>query len=87
MWRPTRSADATPGDHSYLLRYSGTDLPCTPDPITVPGGGGGDAVCTVALNVDDKPVLTWSDVPANTVVIRDEGGWIDTVTVWRPTRS
>ena len=56
-----------------------TDVPCTPDPITVPQGAG--PTCSVALDANSKPVLTWDPVAGvSSYNVRDEGGWVATVT-------
>lgn len=75
---------AAPGDHSYLVRWRPdgvrTDVPCTPDPITVPDGGGGVS-CTAGLDAASKPVLTWTAVPGvGTYAVREAAdGWVASV--------
>jgi len=76
---------AAPGDHSYVIRWRPggvrTDVPCTPDPITVPDPDpGNDPTCTVELDANDDPVLTWDDAGVATYNVRDETGWVATVT-------
>ena len=78
-------ATAAPGDHSYIIRWRPVlqgvvDVPCTPDPITVPVGGGG-ITCTAGLDANGDPILSWSAIPGiNTYVIREAGiGFIFTV--------
>jgi len=73
---------ALPGDHSYVIRWRpggvATDVACTPDPITVPAGGG--PTCSVGLDANSKPILVWDAVAGvNTYNVRDEGGWVATV--------
>lgn len=75
---------ATPGDHTYLVRWRPngvrTDVTCTPDPITVPEGGGGVS-CNAGLDAASKPVLTWTLVAGvgNYAVREAADGWIATV--------
>ncbi len=75
----------TPGDYSYLMRWRPggvvTDVPCLPDPITVPDDEPVVFTCTVALDPNDDPVLTWDSVPGVTTYnVREATGWIATVT-------
>lgn len=76
--------DAAPGDHSYLVRWRpegpNIDVPCTPDPITVPDGGPA-LVCTVGLDAASQPVLNWTLVPGvSRYVVREAAhGWIATI--------
>jgi hypothetical protein len=74
---------AVPGDHSYVIRYNpgggAIDIPCTPDPITVPPGGG--PACTAAVNAAGEVELTWDAVAGVTdYIVRDDFGWVATVT-------
>ncbi len=76
---------AAPGDYTYVVRWRpdgvNTDITCTPDPITVPQGGGG-VTCTVGLDANGDPVLSWTSVPGlSNYVIREAGlGYVSTVT-------
>jgi len=70
-------ATATPGDYSYEIRWrpagSNTDVTCSPGAITVPEGGGG-VNCSVGLDVNGDPIVTWSTVPGvNSYVLREAG--------------
>ena len=75
---------ATPGDYSYLIRWRldgvVTDVPCTPASITVPVGGGG-LTCTVAINADNDPLVSWTEIAGvNNYVVREAGlGFVQTV--------
>jgi len=67
--------NAVPGDYSYLLRWRPNgvvDVPCTPNSITVPEGGGG-ITCTVGLDANSDPVLNWTDLGLNSYVVREAG--------------
>ncbi|NNC81849.1 MAG: hypothetical protein HKN94_17035 [Acidimicrobiales bacterium] len=73
---------AAVGDHSYLVRWRPggvtTNVPCTPDPVTVPGV---TIACTAVLNGDGQPVLTWDAVAGvDNYNVRDNGGWVATTT-------
>ena len=78
---------ATPGDHSYEVRWFPegvlTDVPCTPATVTVPPPAGPPPValvCTVALDANGDPVLTWNQVPnVSNYVVRESGSFITTV--------
>lgn len=77
-------ADAGPGDYSYLIRFrqngATVDIPCTPTPLTVPGGAG--AACTVAVNPAGGVDVNRTAIPGvDTFQVRDAAaGWIGTVT-------
>ena len=77
-------AEANPGDYSYLIRFRQNnvtvDIPCTPTPLTVPGGAG--AACTVAANPAGGLDVNWTAIPGvDTFQVRDAAvGWIGTVT-------
>jgi hypothetical protein len=72
---------AAPGDRSYVVRWRPggvvTDIPCSPDPITVPEGGP-TLTCSAGLNAESKPVLNWTAVAGiSKYSIREAAsGWI-----------
>ena len=74
---------AQPGDRSYIVRWRPngvvTDVTCSPNPITVPNGGGGAATCSAAVNGAGNVVLNWDIEGVTTFVIRDNDGWVATV--------
>lgn len=75
---------AAPGARSYVVGWSpggvATDVSCSPSSIVVPDG---NAItrCTVSLNADNDPVLTWDPIDGVTsYVVRDvDRGWLATV--------
>ena len=81
----TSYTDTNPvvGDRSYYIRhYVGgrTDVTCAPSPITVPGGGGGGAECTVSLTANGDVNVSWTAVNGVTqYFVRDNDGWVATV--------
>ena len=85
---------AADGPHSYLIRWRPngvtSDIACTPTPITVGGGTPpppppppppGGSACTVTVNGNGDPVLTWDPVAGvSAFFVREAGeGFISTV--------
>ena len=76
---------APTGDSSYVIRWRPdgvVDVPCSPSPITVPGGGGGGVTteCTTTLNGAGNPVVSWTAIAGvSSYVVRDGDGWVATV--------
>ena len=91
-WLETIATDSTsyvdttavPGDYSYVVRWRAdgmtTDIACSPSTITVPQGGGA-LTCAAGLDANGDPILNWNLVPGvDNYVVRDQNGWVDTVT-------
>ncbi len=75
---------ATPGDYSYVMRWrpngTTTDVTCSPATITVPQGGGA-ITCSAGLDANGDPILSWDLVAGvSNYIVRDQNGWVDTVT-------
>lgn len=78
--------NAVPGDYTYEVRwrpnFTVEDVTCSPT-VTVPEGGGPGpiTVCTVSINGDNSPVLSWDAVAGvNEYVVREAGlAWLATV--------
>ena len=83
---------APAGDYNYEIRIRPggvlTDITCDPSPITVvdntppppPPPPPAALVCTVALDANGDPVLTWNQVNnVSNYVVREGGSFITTV--------